>query len=72
MRQVITSWWRHNMEIFYRVTGTMYGNSVTGSFNDFFDLRLNKLVIWESITLIMTSLQCIPMMTQFIDEYALH
>ena len=50
---VTHSWWRHQMETFFRVTGPFWGEfigpgefpaqrPVTRSFDVFFDLRLNK------------------------------
>ena len=49
----VESWWRHQIETFFRVTGLCEGNSpvtgefpsqrpVTRSFDVFFDLRLNR------------------------------
>ena len=62
-------WWRHQMETFYALLAICAGNSpisdefptqrpVTRNFDVFFDLRRNKrlrLVIWDAIAPIMTS-----------------
>ena len=59
MQKGITSWWRHQMEIFSAVLALCAGNSpvtgefpsqrpVTRSFDVFFDLRLNKRLSKQS------------------------
>ena len=65
-----TIWWRHQMETFSALLAFCVGNSpvtgefptqrpVTRSFDAFFDLTVEwtivRLVIWDAITLIMTS-----------------
>ena len=61
------TWWCHPMDTFSALLAICAGNSqvpgefpterpVTRSFDIFFDLRPNKLVIWDPIVPIMTSL----------------
>ena len=67
-------WWRHQMETFSALlvlcVGTSPGSGdfpsqrpVTQSFDVFFDLRMNKRLIWDAIVVIMTSLWCVLVMT---------
>ena len=59
-REIHLAWWRHQMEIFSALLAICVGNSpdtgefpaqrpVTRSFDDFFDLRLNKRLSKQSI-----------------------
>ena len=66
-RIFMLTWWRHQMETFSALLDICAWNSpvtdefpaqrpVTQSFDVFFDLRLLRLVIWDAIAPIMTSL----------------